>query len=85
MCEMRNDPGLLSRARGALAVAALAATAATAAAQGAGPPKLHTNEAYVEEVAQATTLEVKDPLAVFAFVLKSLPDRVNVYPTENYY
>jgi hypothetical protein len=85
MREMRNDPGLLSRARGALAVAALAATAATAAAQGAGPPKLHTNEAYVEEVAQATTLEVKDPLAVFAFVLKSLPDRVNVYPTENYY
>jgi len=56
-----------------------------AAGQDAGPPKLHTNEAYVEEVTQATTLAVNDPMAVFAFVLNSLPDRVKVYPTENYY
>ena len=32
-----------------------------------------------------TTLDVADPMAVFAFVLDSLPDRVKVYPTENYY
>jgi hypothetical protein len=81
MREMRN----LSNTRGALAVAALAATIATASAQGAGPPKLHTNESYVEEVTQATALDVKDPMAVFAFVLNSLPERVKVYPTENYY
>jgi hypothetical protein len=48
-------------------------------------PKLHTNEAYVEEAMRATSLAVNDPIAVFAFVLDSLRDRVNVYPTENYY
>jgi hypothetical protein len=74
-----------NRTRAALAAAAFAATIASAAAQDAGPPKLHTNEAYVEEIAQATTLAVKDPMAVFAFVFNSLPDRVKVYPTENYY
>ena len=48
-------------------------------------PRLDTNEAYVEEAARATTLAVNDPMAVFAFVLNSLPERVKVYPTENYY
>lgn len=86
MREMQSDPGLHSKGtRAVLVAAAFAATIVTAAAQDAGPPKLHTNEAYVEEVTQATTLDVKDPTAVFAFVLNSLPDRVKVYPTENYY
>jgi hypothetical protein len=62
-----------------------AATIGMAAGEDTGPPKLHTNEAYVEEVTQAPTLAVNDPMAVFAFVLNSLPDRVKVYPTENYY
>lgn len=66
-------------------LAALAAIIATAAAQDAGPPKLHANETYVEEVTRSTTLDVNDPMAVFAFVLRGLPDRVKVYPTENYY
>jgi hypothetical protein len=48
-------------------------------------PILHTNEAYIEEVTRATTLNVGDPMEVLAFVLDSLPDRVKVYPTENYY
>src|ERR1700687_2103947 len=39
----------------------------------------------MEEITRTTTLAVDDPLAVFAFVLNSLPDRVKVYPTENYY
>ena len=32
-----------------------------------------------------TRLDVNDPMAVFAYVLDSLPARVKVYPTENYY
>jgi hypothetical protein len=66
-------------------LAVFAATIGVAAGQDAAPPRLHTNEAYVEEVTAATTLAVNDPMAVFAFVLNRLPDRVKVYPTENYY
>jgi hypothetical protein len=33
----------------------------------------------------ACAKSISDPLAVFAFVLQSLPDHVKVYPTENYY
>jgi hypothetical protein len=54
-------------------------------AQSQQRPILHTNESYIEEVTRATTLKVDDPMEVFAFVLDSLPDRVKVYPTENYY
>jgi hypothetical protein len=48
-------------------------------------PRLHTNQTEVEEATRATELAISDPLAVFAFVLGSLPARVKVYPTENYY
>src|SRR5207253_3840800 len=48
-------------------------------------PRLRTNEQYVEDVSRATALAVDDPMAVFAFVFETLPQRVNVYPTENYY
>jgi hypothetical protein len=32
-----------------------------------------------------STLKTDDPTAVFAYVLDALPERVKVYPTENYY
>jgi hypothetical protein len=66
-------------------VAALFAAVATATAQNPERPTLHFHADYVEELARTTTLTLDDPLAVFAFVLNSLPDRVKVYPTENYY
>ena len=34
---------------------------------------------------RATTLNIDDPMAVFGFVMSQLPERVKVYPTENYY
>jgi hypothetical protein len=67
------------------AVAALLAAVTAATAQNPEHPTLHLHEVYVEELTRTTTLAIDDPLAVFAFVLNSLPDRVNVYPTENYY
>lgn len=67
------------------AVAALAATVGTARAQSPAYPRLYTNETYLDEAMRATTLAITDPFAVFAFVLDSLPDRVKVYPTGNYY
>jgi hypothetical protein len=68
-------------------VAALSyfAAVAAAAAQSSDLPTLHTEESYIDEVTRSTKLAVDDPMAVFAFVFGSLPDRVKVYPTENYY
>ena len=48
-------------------------------------PQLQTNQSYVEDVTRPTTLNVDDPMAVFGFVMSRLPERVKVYPTENYY
>jgi hypothetical protein len=48
-------------------------------------PVLHTNQAYIEEVTRESSLDAKDPNAVFAFVFANLPDNVTVYPTENFY
>jgi hypothetical protein len=71
--------------RFACAVLATMATMGTASAEEAGLPKLQTLESYVDEVTRPTKLAIEDPMAVFEFVLNSLPDRVKVYPTENYY
>lgn len=46
---------------------------------------LMTHQTYVESVTQPTELPIHDPAAMFAFVLASLPGRVKVYPTENYF
>jgi hypothetical protein len=59
----------------------------TATAQSSGPDvaTFHTHQSYIEEVTRPGKLDVKDTLKVFAFVLNSLPERVKVYPTENYF
>jgi hypothetical protein len=66
------------------AVVAFSAMLSAAAAQSA-EPTLQTNQSYVEEVTRPTALDVDDPMAVFGFVMARLPERVKVYPTENYY
>ena len=71
----------------ALAVATtLACFPATAQGSPEGDgPQLHTNQTYIENANRTTSLPISDPKAMFAVVLGSLPDRVKVYPTENYY
>jgi hypothetical protein len=71
------------RLRGALACI-LICTCGTAAAF-AGSPGVYTHESYVEDVTRMWNLNINDEKAVFAFVFNTLPDRVKVYPTENYY
>src|SRR2546421_3353804 len=61
----------------------LALACGSAIAQDA--PQLQTNQSYIEDVTHATALNVDDPMAVFGFVMSQLPERVKVYPTENYY
>src|SRR3954453_19674903 len=48
-------------------------------------PALQTNQSYVEDLARPTTLDVDDLMSVFGYVMSQLPQRVKVYPTENYY
>jgi hypothetical protein len=57
---------------------------AAAPAQDASAP-FHTNESEIAAMTQSSALEIFNPVAVFAFVMKQLPQRVQVYPTENYY
>ena len=66
-------------------VALLIVPPIAAAAQQPTLPRLHTNQAIVEDAMRDTSLAINDPLAVFAYVLDQLPDQVTVYPTENYY
>jgi hypothetical protein len=67
------------------AFTASASIAVSATARDVKLPRLHTNQAYVEDVIDPTGLAIDDPMAVFAYVLASLPERVKVYPTENHY
>jgi hypothetical protein len=48
-------------------------------------PTLQTNQSYVEELARPTEINVDDLMSVFGYVMSQLPERVKVYPTENYY
>src|SRR5205814_10207241 len=65
---------------------ALGSSAGPLAAGDSGAlPRLFTNEAYVEDSVRTTRLAIEDPIAVFSYVLSNLPERVTVYPTENYY
>lgn len=66
-------------------VAAFTVTAGAAGAETQSRPQLVTNEAAVAEATRPAAFDIKDPMAVLAFVLGSLPSRVTVYPTENYY
>lgn len=68
-----------------IAALAVAIALSTAAAQDGEPPRLDTNEAYIAELARSHRLAIDDPMAVFAYVLGSLPERAKVYPTENHY
>jgi hypothetical protein len=64
---------------------ALGAMPVASHAQDAATPKLFTHQSYVEDVLKTFSLPIEDPKAVFAYVLNNLPERVKVYPTENYY
>ena len=65
--------------------AVLAALLGAHCASAADSTHLLTHERYVEEVLDQAALPLGDPQAIFGYVLNSLPDRVQVFPTENYY
>jgi hypothetical protein len=51
----------------------------------AAEPRVYTNQEYLEDAMLKGELKIDDIKAVFRLVFKSLPDKVKVYPTENYY
>lgn len=75
--------------RTAALCAALTAGIPAAWAQAERPqhavPRLDLNETDLVETLRPSSLAIDDPKAVFAYVLGSLRERVQVYPTENYY
>jgi hypothetical protein len=73
---------------GTAIAAALVTTSivATADATETRMPRIHTNQQFLEDIALSNTaIKLTDAVSVFGMVLNSLPDRVTVYPTENYY
>ena len=77
--------GLSRRVRPIAALAAMAIWVGSAPAQNVEGPRVHFNQTWIEEATRAHKLDLTDPMVVFAHVFRSLPDRVRVYPTENYY
>ncbi len=64
----------------------LFAVAHTALVQAARAQTSHPIDIAELNVGDApATLAIGDPLAVFAFVLRNVPERAQVLPTENYY
>lgn len=76
---------LLASASAMMLAALTAASTAQPAASAKSWPKLHTNQQFIEEAMKKTDLNISDYRDVLEFVLKSLPDTVKVWPTENYY
>jgi hypothetical protein len=71
----------------AVAIAACGLTALGSAGATAQLPasELRTNESEIVAALRPSPLKIDDVPAVFEFVLRQLPERVQVYPTENYY
>ena len=61
------------------------ALVAGAPSQAADKAKLNTHQNYVEDTVRSTDVPFGNIKSVFGWVLSNLPDRVKVYPTENYY
>jgi hypothetical protein len=66
-------------------VAAAGLLAGTAMAFNSGDASLNARDAHSEYLRAPPSLAINNPLAVFAFVLGSLPNRVKINPTGNYY
>lgn len=85
VCAVFGQSPRLRRRIAFAALAVVALSGPAAAQESASPPRLFTHQSFVEDALHRTSLPIEDTKAVFAFVLGSLPDRVKVYPTENYY
>jgi hypothetical protein len=70
---------------GLLALASRTFPSTALAQEQAVLPTLYTNEQYITDIRKESDLDVGNVQAVLEYVLNQLPDRVTVFPTENYY
>lgn len=75
---------MIKRAERMLRPAGLALLTTVSPTWAAGPV-IHYNTGYVEEVMATPAFDIADKMAVLEAVLNGLPDKVKVYPTENYF
>jgi hypothetical protein len=68
-----------------LRLIALGAAFLIALPASAGKTDVFTNQDYIEEAQNTPDFDIADMKAVLELVLGTLPDKVKVYPTENYY
>ncbi len=83
-CDMTSR---FVRACGFAVCISFALTGAFSMAEEEAPslPTLHTNQQFIEDVTRRSALDIEDEYAVLEFILSQLPERVRVYPSENYY
>lgn len=75
----------------ALAAAVAASTGGAAPAiaaekkpvSSAASPKIGFNQDFIQGL--ETKVDIDNPVAIFALIFRNLPDRITVFPTENYY
>ena len=87
--ETNSRPARFRSARllaaAAVATFGLSTASALANTERSAPPKLETNQRFIEGISRPTRLNVAKPMSVFQYVIESLPKQVTVYPTEGYY
>src|SRR5436305_9418266 len=77
---------MFERKRVPLLIASAALLSLASATPGeAIQPHVYTNQEYLEDAMLKSDLDITDVKSVFRLVFTSLPDKVKVYPTENYY
>jgi hypothetical protein len=69
----------------ALSLAVTLVLQGTSSIRAGESPRLSTHQSYVEETARQTEVPLGNLKEMFGWVLGNLPERVKVYPTENYY
>lgn len=69
----------------AIASLALSALGPTVSPAAGGSTRVYTNQSYVEDAMNRPDFAIEDVHKVFELVLSSLPQSVDVFPTENYY
>ena len=71
--------------RSLVAAITMVAVVGVAQAQPSDVPRVQTIDGIVDEVMRTYTVDIKDIMAVLDLIFAGLPERVKVYPTENYF